>query len=205
MENQRNISEFILLELLYSHNIQIFCFVFFLFCYVVLLVGNFLILFSIQCSPLFNQPGPEGREVGRLGRSPLRNAPDLGAAQTQGSAALPRAPHRMAPPAQRPAPRLFQPRGARAYLVPRLRGRRHRPQAEDAGPGPQGSRAAVGAPRAHTPHCSAPLDHEGRPLFLWAPPGPGRHGIACSWQGGAGEEPDVGAAGCTSGAVGRQV
>ena len=56
MENQRNISEFILLELLYSHNIQIFCFVFFLFCYVVLLVGNFLILFSTQCSPLFNQP-----------------------------------------------------------------------------------------------------------------------------------------------------
>ena len=56
MENQRNISEFILLGLSYDQNIQIFCFVFFLFCYLVLLVGNLLILFSIQCSPLFNQP-----------------------------------------------------------------------------------------------------------------------------------------------------
>ncbi|CAM9436525.1 unnamed protein product [Rangifer tarandus platyrhynchus] len=56
MENQRNTSEFILLGLSYDQNIQIFCFVFFLFCYLVLLVGNLLILFSIQCSPLFNQP-----------------------------------------------------------------------------------------------------------------------------------------------------
>ncbi|XP_065800716.1 olfactory receptor 4P4-like [Muntiacus reevesi] len=56
MENQRNISEFILLGLSYDQNTQIFCFVFFLFCYLVLLVGNLLILFSIQCSPLFNQP-----------------------------------------------------------------------------------------------------------------------------------------------------
>ncbi|XP_006179089.1 olfactory receptor 4P4-like [Camelus ferus] len=56
MENQRNISEFILLGLSYEQNIQIFCFVLFLFCYVALLVGKLLILISIQCSPLFNQP-----------------------------------------------------------------------------------------------------------------------------------------------------
>ena len=55
MENQRNISEFILLGLPYNQNKQIFCFVFFLFCYLVLLVGKLLLLFSIQCSPLFNQ------------------------------------------------------------------------------------------------------------------------------------------------------
>uniref|UniRef100_A0A8C3WBL4 Olfactory receptor n=1 Tax=Catagonus wagneri TaxID=51154 RepID=A0A8C3WBL4_9CETA len=56
MENQRNISEFILLGLSNDQNIQTFCFVLFLFCYVSLLVGNLLILISIQCSPLFNQP-----------------------------------------------------------------------------------------------------------------------------------------------------
>ncbi|XP_007526495.2 olfactory receptor 4P4-like [Erinaceus europaeus] len=56
MENQRNVSEFILLGLSNDPNIQIFCFVLFLFCYVILMVGNFLILISIQCSPLFHQP-----------------------------------------------------------------------------------------------------------------------------------------------------
>ncbi|KAM8929694.1 olfactory receptor 4P4-like [Lycaon pictus] len=56
MERQRNISEFILLGLSYDQNMQIFCFVFFLFCYIALLVGNLLILVSIRCSPLFHQP-----------------------------------------------------------------------------------------------------------------------------------------------------
>uniref|UniRef100_A0A4X1TBQ8 Olfactory receptor n=1 Tax=Sus scrofa TaxID=9823 RepID=A0A4X1TBQ8_PIG len=56
MENQRNISQFILLGLSYDQNIQTFCFVLFLFCYISLLVGNLLILISIRCSPLFNQP-----------------------------------------------------------------------------------------------------------------------------------------------------
>ncbi|XP_036860410.2 olfactory receptor 4P4-like [Manis javanica] len=56
MENHRNFSEFILLGLSYDQNIQIFCFVLFLFCYVALLVGNLLILVSFQCSPLFLQP-----------------------------------------------------------------------------------------------------------------------------------------------------
>ncbi|XP_029770879.1 olfactory receptor 4P4-like [Suricata suricatta] len=56
MESHRNISEFILLGLSYNQNIQIFCFVFFLFCYVVILAGNLLILVSIRCSALFHQP-----------------------------------------------------------------------------------------------------------------------------------------------------
>ncbi|XP_055993293.1 olfactory receptor 4P4-like [Sorex fumeus] len=56
MESYRNVSEFILLGLSYGHNLQIFCFVLFLLCYITLLAGNFLILISVQCSPLFNQP-----------------------------------------------------------------------------------------------------------------------------------------------------
>lgn len=56
MESQRNISEFILLGLSYDQNIQTFCFVLFLFCYVILLVGNLLTLVSILGSSLFNQP-----------------------------------------------------------------------------------------------------------------------------------------------------
>ncbi|XP_006877635.1 PREDICTED: olfactory receptor 4P4-like [Chrysochloris asiatica] len=56
MESQKNISEFILLGLSYDPNIQLFCFVLFLLCYVSILVGNLLILISIRCSSLFHQP-----------------------------------------------------------------------------------------------------------------------------------------------------
>ncbi|XP_007954880.1 olfactory receptor 4P4-like [Orycteropus afer afer] len=56
MESQRNISEFILLGLSYDKNIQTFCFVLFLFCYVSLLIGNLVILVSILSSYLFQQP-----------------------------------------------------------------------------------------------------------------------------------------------------
>ncbi|XP_027433673.2 olfactory receptor 4P4-like [Zalophus californianus] len=56
VKSQRNISEFILLGLSYNQNMQIFCFVLFLFCYVALLAGNLLILVSVRCSPLFHQP-----------------------------------------------------------------------------------------------------------------------------------------------------
>ena len=56
MENQRNISEFILLGLSHDQNTQTFCSVLFWFCYVILLVGNLLILVSIPGSPLLNQP-----------------------------------------------------------------------------------------------------------------------------------------------------
>ncbi|KAM9767826.1 olfactory receptor 4P4-like [Dama dama] len=56
MENQRNVSEFIFMGLSSDQKIQMFCFVFFLFCYVAILVGNLLILVSIRCSVLFHQP-----------------------------------------------------------------------------------------------------------------------------------------------------
>nr|XP_027779291.1 olfactory receptor 4P4-like [Marmota flaviventris] len=56
MEIQRNISEFILLGLSDDRNVQIFCFVLFLLCFIALLVGNFVVLISILCSPLFHQP-----------------------------------------------------------------------------------------------------------------------------------------------------
>ncbi|XP_004683576.1 PREDICTED: olfactory receptor 4P4-like [Condylura cristata] len=56
MESERNISEFVLLGLSYDKNIQTFCFVLFLLCYVALLVGNLVILVSIRSSPLFDQP-----------------------------------------------------------------------------------------------------------------------------------------------------
>ncbi|XP_032216350.1 olfactory receptor 4P4-like [Mustela erminea] len=55
MESQRNISEFILLGLSYNQNIQKFCFVFLLFCYVSVLVGNLLILVSVRCNDHFYQ------------------------------------------------------------------------------------------------------------------------------------------------------
>ncbi|XP_037377457.1 olfactory receptor 4P4-like [Talpa occidentalis] len=56
MENQRNISEFILLGLSSNKNIEIFCFLLFSFCYIAILVGNLVIIVSIRCSPLFDQP-----------------------------------------------------------------------------------------------------------------------------------------------------
>ncbi|XP_047393662.1 olfactory receptor 4P4-like [Sciurus carolinensis] len=56
METQRNISEFILLGLSDDNNVQIFCFILFLLCFVALLVGNSLILVSILFRPLFHQP-----------------------------------------------------------------------------------------------------------------------------------------------------
>ncbi|XP_034507487.1 olfactory receptor 4P4, partial [Ailuropoda melanoleuca] len=56
VERQTNISEFVLLGLLYDQNIEIFCFDLFLFSYVALLAGNLVILVSTLCSPLFHQP-----------------------------------------------------------------------------------------------------------------------------------------------------
>ncbi|XP_068947067.1 olfactory receptor 4P4-like [Petaurus breviceps papuanus] len=53
---QSNVTEFILFGLSYDQNIQIFCFLFFLFCYISLLIGNLIILISICGSPLFHQP-----------------------------------------------------------------------------------------------------------------------------------------------------
>ncbi|XP_021012303.1 olfactory receptor 4P4-like [Mus caroli] len=56
MECQRNISEFLLMGLSSKQNIEVFCFMFFLLCYFTILSWNLLILFSIRCSSLFNQP-----------------------------------------------------------------------------------------------------------------------------------------------------
>ncbi|XP_008271022.3 olfactory receptor 4P4-like [Oryctolagus cuniculus] len=56
MESQKNISEFILMGLSSDQNIQVFCFMFFLLCYLAILVGNLLILISVRCSSLFHQP-----------------------------------------------------------------------------------------------------------------------------------------------------
>ncbi|XP_049991837.1 olfactory receptor 4P4-like [Alexandromys fortis] len=56
MECQRNISEFILMGLSSKQDIQVFFFLFFSFCYLAILCGNLLILISVRCSSLFNQP-----------------------------------------------------------------------------------------------------------------------------------------------------
>ncbi|XP_021012396.1 olfactory receptor 4P4-like [Mus caroli] len=56
MECKRNISEFLLRGLSSKKNIDVFCFLFFSFCYLAILCGNLLILISIRCSSLFNQP-----------------------------------------------------------------------------------------------------------------------------------------------------
>ncbi|XP_074084044.1 olfactory receptor 4P4-like isoform X2 [Macrotis lagotis] len=56
MQDNNNVTEFILYGLSYDPNIQMFCFIFFLFCYISLLIGNLLILISIHFSHLFHQP-----------------------------------------------------------------------------------------------------------------------------------------------------
>ena len=111
-------------------------------------------------------------------------------------------------------PRLLQPRGAQASLGPRFRDRRHWPQGEDTGPGPQGGRGEVSAPCARSPPYPAPLQSplggaaprprgtaSGSAEAAWAPSLRARG----SGTGGAAEEREIGAAGCASGAVGPQV
>ncbi|XP_047549522.1 olfactory receptor 4P4-like [Lutra lutra] len=56
MENKNNVTVFILLGLSQNKNIEILCFVLFLFCYIAIWVGNLLIIISVMCSPLMNQP-----------------------------------------------------------------------------------------------------------------------------------------------------
>ncbi|KAB0337901.1 hypothetical protein FD755_025421 [Muntiacus reevesi] len=55
MENRNNVTVFILLGLSQNKNIEI-CFVLFLFCYIAIWMGNLLIVISIVCSPLIDQP-----------------------------------------------------------------------------------------------------------------------------------------------------
>ncbi|KAM4845203.1 olfactory receptor 4P4-like [Thomomys bottae] len=56
MENTKNVTEFILLGLSQNKKIRNLCFLLFLFCYVMIWVGNSLILISITCSQLLEQP-----------------------------------------------------------------------------------------------------------------------------------------------------
>uniref|UniRef100_A0A673U705 Olfactory receptor n=1 Tax=Suricata suricatta TaxID=37032 RepID=A0A673U705_SURSU len=51
-----NITVFILLGLSQNKNVEIICFILFLFCYLAIWMGNLLIMISITCSPLINQP-----------------------------------------------------------------------------------------------------------------------------------------------------
>ncbi|XP_006214185.2 olfactory receptor 4P4-like [Vicugna pacos] len=56
MEKSNNVTVFILLGLSQNKNIEILCFILFLFCYLAIWMGNLLIMISITCSPLINQP-----------------------------------------------------------------------------------------------------------------------------------------------------
>uniref|UniRef100_G3UNG4 Olfactory receptor 4P4-like n=1 Tax=Loxodonta africana TaxID=9785 RepID=G3UNG4_LOXAF len=56
MENGNNITEFILLGLSQQKEVEILCFFLFFLCYIAILAGNLLIMISITCSQLINQP-----------------------------------------------------------------------------------------------------------------------------------------------------
>ncbi|KAM6158350.1 olfactory receptor 4P4-like [Rhynchocyon petersi] len=56
MENINNVTEFILLGLSNNKKIKNFCFLLFLFCYIAIWMGNVLIIISIICSQLRDQP-----------------------------------------------------------------------------------------------------------------------------------------------------
>ncbi|XP_012891971.1 PREDICTED: olfactory receptor 4P4-like [Dipodomys ordii] len=56
MENTNNVTEFILLGLSQNRKIRNLCFLLFLFCYVAIWLGNSLIIISITCSQLLDQP-----------------------------------------------------------------------------------------------------------------------------------------------------
>ncbi|XP_012643275.1 olfactory receptor 4P4 [Microcebus murinus] len=56
MEKNSNVTEFILLGLSQNKNIEMLCFVLFLLCYIAIWTGNLLIMISIMCSQLIDQP-----------------------------------------------------------------------------------------------------------------------------------------------------
>ncbi|XP_032215728.1 olfactory receptor 4P4-like [Mustela erminea] len=56
MENQNNVTEFLFMGLWGNKHMELLFFFFFLLCYLVILMGNFLILFTITCSHLIEQP-----------------------------------------------------------------------------------------------------------------------------------------------------
>ncbi|XP_058990785.1 olfactory receptor 4P4-like [Mustela lutreola] len=56
MENQNNVTEFLFMGLWGNKQMELLFFFFFLLCYLVILMGNFLILLTITCSHLIEQP-----------------------------------------------------------------------------------------------------------------------------------------------------
>ncbi|XP_037695440.1 olfactory receptor 4P4-like [Choloepus didactylus] len=56
MENMNNVTEFILLGLSQEKEVNVLCFLLFLLCYIAILTGNLLVMISITCSQLINQP-----------------------------------------------------------------------------------------------------------------------------------------------------
>ncbi|MBZ3887242.1 Olfactory receptor 4P4 [Sciurus carolinensis] len=56
MGHQKNVTEFVFMGLWTNKEIELLFFVLFLLCYLAVLVGNVLILLTITCSPLIEQP-----------------------------------------------------------------------------------------------------------------------------------------------------
>ncbi|XP_004621689.2 olfactory receptor 4P4-like [Sorex araneus] len=56
MENKNNVTEFVLLGLSQNKKIKNVCFLLFSFCYIVIWLGNVIIMISITCSQLIDQP-----------------------------------------------------------------------------------------------------------------------------------------------------
>ncbi|XP_007954889.1 olfactory receptor 4P4-like [Orycteropus afer afer] len=56
MEIKNNVTEFILLGLSQNKKIRMLCFLFFFLCYIAICLGNLVIMISITCSQLSNQP-----------------------------------------------------------------------------------------------------------------------------------------------------
>ncbi|XP_019268047.2 olfactory receptor 4P4-like [Panthera pardus] len=56
MENQNNVTEFVFMGLWGNKQMELLFFFWFLLCYLAVLMGNFIILFTITCSHLIEQP-----------------------------------------------------------------------------------------------------------------------------------------------------
>ncbi|XP_008825912.1 olfactory receptor 4P4-like [Nannospalax galili] len=56
MDYRNNVTEFILLGLSQTKDVEVICFLLFLICYIAILFGNVLVMISITCSHLINQP-----------------------------------------------------------------------------------------------------------------------------------------------------
>ena len=56
MEKCNNVTVFILLKLSKNRNTEILCFILFLFCYIAIWIRSVLIMISITCSQLIEQP-----------------------------------------------------------------------------------------------------------------------------------------------------